>query len=34
VDSDTQFMSGRARRLSRRFRLLVAVRRRLGLGEA
>jgi hypothetical protein len=34
ADSDTGFMSARARRLSRRFRLLLAVRRRLGLGDA
>lgn len=33
MDPDTRFMSGRARKLSRRFRLLVAVRRRLDMGE-
>ncbi|ATB32421.1 hypothetical protein [Melittangium boletus] len=34
ADSDAGFMSAHARRLSRRFRLLMAVRRRLGLGDA
>jgi hypothetical protein len=33
-DSDQQYMSPRARRLARRFRLLAAVRRRLGLMDS
>ncbi|MFL5356493.1 hypothetical protein [Archangium sp.] len=33
-DSDQQYMSFRARRLARRFRLLAAVRRRLGLMDS
>jgi hypothetical protein len=33
-DSDSQYMSHRARRLARRFRLLAGVRRRLGLMDA
>lgn len=33
-ETDQQYMSSRARRLARRFRLLVAVRRRLGLMDS
>jgi hypothetical protein len=33
-DPDQQYMSLRARKLSRRFRLLAAVRRRLGLMDS